>query len=76
MRSKLKTKAKKSEDKLPISDSVEAVLKNSKSEVIDARNVDNIGLKTIKNLEIEISSSQSDDEALLHQLLNRVQNSK
>lgn len=69
MRSKLKTK--KSEEQVNISESVKAVLKNSKGKVIDARHVDNLSLKSIPNLEIEISSSQTDDEALLHQLLNK-----
>ncbi len=71
MRSKHTTKSKKLNEKLLISDKTEVVLKNYKGQVIDACHIDNIDLRTIKNLEIEISSSQSDDETLLHQLLNK-----
>lgn len=76
MPSKLKTKAKKPEEQVPISESLDAVLKNSRGEVVDARHVDSLNLRSIPNLEIEISSSQSDDEALLHQLFNRTRNTK
>jgi len=69
MRSKLKTK--KPEEQVPITESLDAVLKNSKDKVIDTRHVDSLNLRSIPNLDIEISSSQTDDETLLHQLLNK-----
>ena len=69
MRSKLKTK--KPEEQVPITESLDAVLKNSKDKVIDTRHVDCLNLRSIPNLDIEISSSQTDDETLLHQLLNK-----
>lgn len=76
MPSKLKAKAKKLEEQVPISESLDVALKNSKGEVINARHTDSLNLRSIPNLEIEISSSQGDDEALLHQLLNKTRETK
>ena len=76
MCSKPKNKSRKLAEELEISESMDAVLRNKQGEVIDARHTDNIKLRSIPNLEIEISSSQSDDLSLLYRLLKNAQKNK